>query len=220
MHSGLYHCSKMAPTLADRWKTALWNPISTFLLNIFSIQTCVTTGLVCTRKRFFQTSVCKPGNQCKHQQLCVNFLFRGQFCCVDGLISASPRALSMRIGYLSFHLTWVLGPFVHGRLQTMKPSGGTFSHDIAPLIFSAWNEICFSHSKNAWERQILQSNYRRLIRVWQDPIGPQIKSFALSYNLPWDVLLAVLAGGLAGSSSDSLKRACTGFYKETNTYSS
>jgi len=78
-----------------------WNPISIFLLNIFYIQTCVTTGLVCTCKRIFQTSACsrKPTNQCKHQQLCANFLSRGQFCCVGGLESALPRALSMRIGY-------------------------------------------------------------------------------------------------------------------------
>jgi len=40
----------------------------------------------------------KPRNQCKHQQLCVNFLSRDQFCCVDGLKSEPPRALSLRIG--------------------------------------------------------------------------------------------------------------------------
>jgi len=33
--------------------------------------------------------------------------------------------------YLSFHLSWVLGPFVHGRL--LKTSKDTFGHDITPL---------------------------------------------------------------------------------------
>jgi len=56
------------------WQTGLWNNISIFLLNIFSIQTCVATGLVDTSKRTWQTSARKPKNQCKHQQLCVSFL--------------------------------------------------------------------------------------------------------------------------------------------------
>ena len=40
--------------------------------------------------------------------------------------------LSMRIGglYLSFHLSWVLGPFVHGALQNLKTSEDTFGHDV------------------------------------------------------------------------------------------
>jgi len=33
--------------------------------------------------------------------------------------------------YLSFHLSWVLGPFVHGRLQNLKTSEDIFGHDIA-----------------------------------------------------------------------------------------
>ena len=39
--------------------------------------------------------------------------------------------------YLSFHLSWVLGPFVPGRLQNLKASKDTFGHDLTPLIFSA-----------------------------------------------------------------------------------
>jgi len=35
--------------------------------------------------------------------------------------------------YLSFHLDWVLGPFVHGRLQNLKRSEVTFAHVITPL---------------------------------------------------------------------------------------
>ena len=35
--------------------------------------------------------------------------------------------------YLSFHLSWVLGPFVHGRLQILQTSEVTFTHDITPL---------------------------------------------------------------------------------------
>ena len=32
--------------------------------------------------------------------------------------------------YPRFHLSWVLGPFVHGRLQNMKTSEDTLDHDI------------------------------------------------------------------------------------------
>ena len=35
--------------------------------------------------------------------------------------------------YLSFHLNWVLGPFVHDRLQNLQTSEVTFGHDITPL---------------------------------------------------------------------------------------
>jgi len=35
--------------------------------------------------------------------------------------------------YLSFHLIWVLGPFVHGRLQNLQTSEVTFAHVITPL---------------------------------------------------------------------------------------
>ena len=35
--------------------------------------------------------------------------------------------------YLSFHLSWVLGPFVHGRLQILQTSEVTFAHVITPL---------------------------------------------------------------------------------------
>jgi len=35
--------------------------------------------------------------------------------------------------YLSFHLSWVLGPFIHDRLQNLKTSEDTFAHVITPL---------------------------------------------------------------------------------------
>ena len=35
--------------------------------------------------------------------------------------------------YLNFHLSWVLGPFVHGRLQNLHTSEVTFGHDISPF---------------------------------------------------------------------------------------
>ena len=35
--------------------------------------------------------------------------------------------------YLSFLLNWVLGPFVHGRLQNLQTSEVTFAHVITPL---------------------------------------------------------------------------------------
>ena len=38
--------------------------------------------------------------------------------------------------YLSFHLNWVLGPFVHGRLQNLQTSEVTFAHVITPLRLS------------------------------------------------------------------------------------
>jgi len=42
-----------------------------------------------------------------------------------------------RIGlYLSFHLSWVLGPFVHGKLQNLQTSEITFAHVITPLRVS------------------------------------------------------------------------------------
>jgi len=34
---------------------------------------------------------------------------------------------------VSFHLNWVLGPFVHGRLQILQTSEVTFAHVITPL---------------------------------------------------------------------------------------
>ena len=36
--------------------------------------------------------------------------------------------------YLSFHVSWVLGPFVHGRLQNLQTSEVTFAYVITPLI--------------------------------------------------------------------------------------
>jgi len=35
--------------------------------------------------------------------------------------------------YLSFHLNWVLGPFVHGRLQILQTTEVTFAHVITLL---------------------------------------------------------------------------------------
>jgi len=38
--------------------------------------------------------------------------------------------------YLSFHVNWVLGPFVHGRLQNLQTSEVTyFAYVITPLSF-------------------------------------------------------------------------------------
>ena len=36
--------------------------------------------------------------------------------------------------YLGFHLNWVSGPFVHGRLQNLQTSEVTFAHIITPLM--------------------------------------------------------------------------------------
>jgi len=40
--------------------------------------------------------------------------------------------------YPKFHLSWVLGPFVHGRLQNMK----TFGHDIT----SSTTKAAYTHA--------------------------------------------------------------------------
>jgi len=42
----------------------------------------------------------------------------------------------MHIGYWTlghFYLNWVLGPFLHGRLQNLQSSEVTFAHVITPL---------------------------------------------------------------------------------------
>jgi len=36
-------------------------------------------------------------------------------------------------GFISFHLGWVLGPFIHGWLQNIKTSRDTFGHGLTPL---------------------------------------------------------------------------------------
>ena len=36
--------------------------------------------------------------------------------------------------YLSFYLNWVLGSFVHGRLQNLQTSEVTFAHVITPSM--------------------------------------------------------------------------------------
>jgi len=61
-----------------------------------------------------------------------------QFCCVDGLksVCAEGSKYVHSIGlYLSFYLSWVLGPFVHVRLQNVKTSEDSFGHDITLLIY-------------------------------------------------------------------------------------
>ena len=53
--------------------------------------------------------------------------------------------------YLSFHLSQVLGPFVHGRLQNLKTSEDTLGHDITTLMKTTliW-EWC-----RQWQRSVL-----------------------------------------------------------------
>jgi len=84
--------------LADRGeKLHSETPISLFLLNIFSIDLCNYKSSVHLQEDLPNISD-KPRNQGINQQLCANFWSRGQFWCVDGLKSASPRALGMPIG--------------------------------------------------------------------------------------------------------------------------
>ena len=77
------------------------NKISIFLLDICSIQTCVTTGLVCVSRGMENT-----------------WRRRSEKCIAEGSDYAHWIGL-----YLSFRLSWVLGPFLHGRLQNMKTNG-------------------------------------------------------------------------------------------------
>jgi len=57
--------------------------------------------------------------------------------------------------YLSFHLNWVLGPFVHGRLQNLQTSEVTFAHVMTPLSDQVSSPAWFWHyqlcvSQNPW----------------------------------------------------------------------
>ena len=45
--------------------------------------------------------------------------------------------------YLSFHLNWILGPFVHGRLQNLQTSKVTFAHVITPLSLGCNGQTFF-----------------------------------------------------------------------------
>jgi len=153
MHLGLYLCL----TLADRGEKPHSKPLYLhFLWTFFSIQTCVTTGLIYTCKRIFQTSVRKLRNQCKHQQFCVNFQFclhrRSEKSAIKGSKSAHWIGL-----YLSFHLSWIFGPFVHGRLQNLKTSENMLGHDIALSISSAVTNSCFRmfREPSSWFCQLI-----------------------------------------------------------------
>ena len=76
-------------------------------------------------------------NQCKHQQLCVNFLLRPILLrrrSEKYIVESSKDAHWIGL-YLSFHLNWVLGPFVHATLQIPQTSEVTFAHVITPLMF-------------------------------------------------------------------------------------
>jgi len=54
---------------------------------------------------------------------------RSEKCVIEGSKYAHWIGL-----YLNFHLNWVLGPFVHGRLQNLQTSEVTFAHVITLLI--------------------------------------------------------------------------------------
>ena len=54
---------------------------------------------------------------------------RSEKCITEGSKYAHQIGL-----YLSFHLNWVLGPFVHGRLQNLQTSEVTFAQVITPLM--------------------------------------------------------------------------------------
>ena len=105
-----------------------------FVEHFLYIDLCTHRYRTC--RRIFQTSARKPRNQCKHQQLCVKFPISGPIllrrrsekCVTKGSKYAHWIGL-----YLRFHLSWVLSPFVHGRLQNLKTNEDTFGHDITPL---------------------------------------------------------------------------------------
>ena len=128
---------------------------------------------MCTCKRIFQTSACMSRNQCKPQQVCVNFLSRDQFWCVDGLKRASPRALSMRIGYLSFHLNWLLSPFAHCRLQTLQTNEVTFAHVITPLMYNL--PVYIPHQCIITSGPVEWCHMSLLIWTYGSAISPQLQ---------------------------------------------
>jgi len=43
--------------------------------------------------------------------------------------------------YLSLHLNWTLGPFVHGELQNLLTNKVTFAHVVTPLSSDEDNSI-------------------------------------------------------------------------------
>jgi len=97
-----------------------------FLLHISSTR---TRSLVSTCESILQTSGRKLRNQCKPRPLCVNSLSQNQFYCVG---EGSKYAHWIGL-YLSLHLSWVLGPFVHGRFQSLKTGEDTFGHGLTRL---------------------------------------------------------------------------------------
>ena len=52
--------------------------------------------------------------------------------------------------YLSFHLNWVLDPFVHGRLQNLQTSEVTFAYDITPLRYKIRSDFAWMTSLHQW----------------------------------------------------------------------
>jgi len=53
--------------------------------------------------------------------------------------------------YLSFHLNWALGPFVHGRLQNLQTSEDTLAHVITPLKIR--NTNMFTAERRKWQSE-------------------------------------------------------------------
>ena len=90
-----------------------------------------------TCKRFFQTSACKPKNQCEHQQLWINFLSWGPILLrrwSEKYVTEGSKYTHWLGLYLSFRLSWVLGSLVYSRLQNLKTSEATFGHSLTTLI--------------------------------------------------------------------------------------
>jgi len=56
---------------------------------------------------------------------------RSEKCVIEGSKYAHWIGL-----YLSFHLSWVLGQIVHGRLHNINTIEDTFGHDITPSSIS------------------------------------------------------------------------------------
>ena len=89
LRSGLRHFTIMALTLADGVEK----------LHSETLFLSFPKSLVGTCKRIFHKLARYPRNQCKHQQLCVYLQSRNKFCCIDGVKSTQPIALSIFIGY-------------------------------------------------------------------------------------------------------------------------
>jgi len=67
--------------------------------------------------------------------------------------------------YLSFHLSWVFGPFVHGRLQNLQKSEDTLEHVLTPLHPFSYLSPCTGRSSLPLDCSSIRCSFSRNERV-------------------------------------------------------